>query len=308
VKDGIGYWTSYPKGEVGKPSIPETKIIVPLNWFFQRRTSDALPISSMIYTRLSIKLDLRPLRELYRLYDKTKNEYVSPNEYDTRGFGYWPITKFINQPGGEDFADTTPINIEGYLEAQYALLTRSEGLLIANNPNLEYLVDSPQVLTADAKTVNNFVLNLYGPCKEMIWFFRRSDVERYNTWNDFTADEDHILKDAQILFDDVPRTDVKPNEFWSTLQPYMHHGRVPRKGLYLYSFSIDPAGPPSGSANLSEISSVKMRMNLNPTAIPGTDVNSDGTPISYYQLTFINLHWNIFTITSGLGRLKYARI
>lgn len=308
VKDGVGYWTSYPDGTNTKPSIPESKIVVPLRWFFQDQTQNALPLHTLKYTEITVEFVFRPLKQLYRLFDRHTNQFVSPDEFQKRGYGDYPLTKFLEKSGGVQGVEV-PLDIKAYIEANYVFLTREEAnLSVENSVELEYLVDAPQTIKYDLQHYNNLKLQLHGPCKEIVFFMRRTDAEVFNSWDDYTVDDKHPLKGMQILFNDQARFDPKSWDFFGMIQPYLYHKRVPRKGIYVYSFSLMPNGEPSGSANLSQLSSFGMKLELDTNNVPDNTVDSVGNPLSFLTLTIYNIHWNIFSIIDGQGRMKYANI
>ena len=83
--------------------------------------------------------------------------------------------------------------------------------------------------------------------------------------------------------------------YFRTVQPLSYCNRVPRKGIYMYSFAVNASSPlPSGSANLSRIYNKQLTIRTNSTASP--------------ELAFFSEYHNILEIlpTGGQPGLKYV--
>jgi hypothetical protein len=117
----------------------------------------------------------------------------------------------------------------------------------------------------------------------------------------------NIIKDLQIYFDGKQKLTEdtgRPHEFFTKLQPYQYHRGNSMKGLFVYSFSLNPWDDvqPSGSVNLTRVDNLLLKMN---TILPKQTV------IGIYDYKFnINIYlisYNIFNITGGMAGLKFAK-
>lgn len=77
-------------------------------------------------------------------------------------------------------------------------------------------------------------------------------------------------------------------------QPYQHHTRVPQKGIYVYSFALNPEQhQPSGSVNMSRIDNATLLLNTN-------------TSTNAFKLRTYAVNYNVLRIMSGMGGIQYS--
>lgn len=113
----------------------------------------------------------------------------------------------------------------------------------------------------------------------------------------------NILEDMEIRFNGEVRLERKPHTYYSRLQPFMHHSRKPRNGIYTYSFSLEPEkSQPSGACNFSQLQLLELVLTLkDPSSVEtGTYKN-----IKYNADFFIVSH-NILQIMGGMAGLVYG--
>tara|TARA_Y100000590_G_scaffold470766_1_gene669732 strand:+ start:13997 stop:15610 length:1614 start_codon:yes stop_codon:yes gene_type:complete len=110
-----------------------------------------------------------------------------------------------------------------------------------------------------------------------------------------------IISGAKIQFNgnDIIRK-YKDNIFYEHHQTYNYFKKNNKRGIYVYSFSLDPLDyQPSGACNFSNVGDVDLLLNYNIPNLTGSN-----------SLTFdVNIHvvsYNILSIKSGCAGLKYA--
>jgi hypothetical protein len=82
--------------------------------------------------------------------------------------------------------------------------------------------------------------------------------------------------------------------YFRTVQPLSYANKVPRKGIYMYSFALNASSPlPTGSANLSRIYNKALTVQTNSTG-------SDSEP----RLLFFSEFHNVFEVASPLDSSK----
>jgi hypothetical protein len=102
---------------------------------------------------------------------------------------------------------------------------------------------------------------------------------------------------AKFVFNGLDRMEEKDNYYYNIIQPYQHHTFIPKTGIYVYSFSLNPENfQPSGSCNMSMINKSQM----------STEIVSPRDDTYKYDLTLYSINYNFLKITSGLGGLVYA--
>ena len=256
--------------------IPGTSLLVPLIFWFNRNPGLSLPLIALMYHDVKINIQFRPSSECY----VTSNDVVLTN---------------------------TPVlaNVELYLD--YVFLDAPERKMFSSN-NHEYLIEQIQSSGSSGESYNNSsvrqTINFSHPTKEIIWVVQpdANVVGNVNRWVDFTDNGSgpnpyagaNPVVDAKIQLNTHDRITQRASNYFSLLQPYNHHTRIPGTGINLYSFALEPEKhQPSGSINLSRIEGVTIQMTL-----------STGTnPVRIYPFAPC---YNIFRVTSGMGGLAYA--
>ena len=110
----------------------------------------------------------------------------------------------------------------------------------------------------------------------------------------------NIIKKETILFNSLETLSFMASEYFTLIQPYQHHRSAPSefgKGIHVYSFALHPEKhQPSGSANMTRIDNVWLKLNVIPT------INCDNTA----KLRIYGLVYNILRIASGISGLVFA--
>ncbi len=188
------------------------------------------------------------------------------------------------------------------LEACFIFLDEDERNLFSSNSH-EYLIEQVTFRNDEGYhgKKSQYEMSLYNPVKEIIWVLKRSDIEQYNIWFNYTnyilsksqrelgnifpneyyqvPDDSvtthmrdvmntNILQTAKILFNGIDRFDYKDATFLNYVQPFMYHSNT-ADGIYMFSFSLEPEKyQPSGSVNMSMVNTVTLDFE---TSIPPID-------------------------------------
>lgn len=285
---------SYPISNTGiLPSIRGRKIVVPLQFWFNRDSGSALPLVSMQYSETELTIELQPLIKLYKLF--YNRAYLAPDLENPAH----RLSAFVSNENKRYLISDTVIDIKASLECNYIFLDQPEREYLVYNP-LEYLVEQTTRIQRFSLNENNvFDLILQNPVKEIFWVLRRNDIADYNDWFTFTDDDKQILKSAQILFNGLPRMEEKEGWYYNYLQAFQHHKGNPKDGIYTYSFSIDPENgidQPSGSCNMSRINKISMVIKTIPS------LNKDYK----YDMAVYVINYNFVKIVSGLAGIVFS--
>ena len=306
---------NYPVASRGHPSIRGRRIVVPLPFWFTQNPSLALPLVALQYQLLEVTLELRPVAEMYQVYDDTIGRYVSPGEY----VGMHPSDHVTGEPSSSvkhipvslanfTFDGSTSIDLNAYLDCNFIYLDDAERRLVALQPR-DVLVD--RVQRAEIEGIGNvemMQLMFSNPLKELVFVLRRDDaILRYNDWTNFTATlpepavttpVDDILGTAKILVNGMERFEEKTVEYFGMIQPYQHHTRIPKRGIMCYSFARNPErGQPSGTLNASKIARLQMYITIQAAA------QATGRT---YQLVVYGLGYNVFRVMAGNGSMVFV--
>jgi hypothetical protein len=120
----------------------------------------------------------------------------------------------------------------------------------------------------------------------------------YSPTTDFIPSnlENNIIESFSIKFNGNDRFKPQTKNYFEYQQPLQHFKRNPKRGIYAYSFSLDPhSDSPTGACDLSTIN-CELEGTLNLPDITNYKVKIDVYIVSY----------NILKIVSGQGGLMYV--
>jgi hypothetical protein len=267
------------------PIKPRMKLYIPLNFWFVD-AGLALPMLSMQYHDTELQLNIRALKDLYKVNDlKPQTENVN---HHLKNFAY-NVTQYQLTSG--------TLDIKCYLEASYIFLEDVERKFFSSRP-LDYLIEQTVRIDKLRLSENNVVgLTLQNPVKHLIFLARRSDFADNNEWFDFVDDGGNIIKTAKIMFNGVDRIEEKDFEYYNLVQCYQHYQGCLPNGVGIYSFSLYPNQfNPSGQCNMSRIPNIQMAMNL----------RKPNDPAYHYDISIFSVNYNFFRVMSGLASVAFA--
>ena len=185
-------------GQIVYPSIPARRLYVPLEFWFCKNPGLFLPLIALQYNEVSIKIEFRPLNELFKIGSppvspaKLFNNPATPGEGKTN---YEELFTLLNGEWGEDnifwryvngTADPGVWGQNIYLDINYIFLDDEERRKFALS-NHSYLIKQVQSRTFNGLSGTERVkLELQHPISEMMWVFRRDDVSQNNNWTNYT--------------------------------------------------------------------------------------------------------------------------
>jgi hypothetical protein len=308
------------KDDKDNPSIRGRLLQIPLNFWFTRNPSLALPLYKMQAQELTIDIELRNIEKLYQVWSNEYKLFVSPTFYNELS------------PNQERIYISNFINSESYinchLDVNYILLESEHRNKSLNEPIVKYVVDYVKKRTEiglvsirnNTGTSDNVISNDH--IKELIWVLRRPDLEtNFNIYDNYTASHLYnenmgILEKAEIRWASTIIRSDESAYYYNNIQPYQHHTNVPRTGIYCYSFSLFPEKIVSaGSYN-----NLMINTNLNITIDSNIKNKKDFTylfelmkekyPISKDDITFDFIIYsrsiNVFTINGGSGNFIWT--
>ena len=265
----------------------EYELIIPLQFWFCRNVGLSLPLLALHNAEVRLYTSLKPFNEL-AYYDN-----------DTT-FGLTPRLK---------------CNIL----AEYIYVDDDERNKISTS-KLEYLVDVIQY-NGEIKINNNSfdedgyvqaLTRFKNPCKELYWMLQRNNFidgtlpNGQLLWDQYSYNIDGTVNPVNtvtIQFNAREREPTKESEYFNYIQPYEKHYSDPNTGINIYSFSLNPESiQPEGSANMSRIDDVIIRINMKPNV--QSDLNNNLVTFRWpiYALTI-----NLLRIFSGLGGLVFEQ-
>jgi hypothetical protein len=297
---GTGFTLSqYPASDNARQmlSIKGRKIYVPLRFWFNQDSGQALPLVSLQYSDTEITVECRPVYQLYKVLEILDNNYPRYRAPDFRNPAH-KLANFVSNEFSTYLVADGTLDIKAYLEVNYIFLDTPERKYLAYNP-MQYLIEQTNRIEYPALTDNTFVnLTLQNPIKELIWVCKRDNIMDTNNWFDFMSESGgHIMRTARIMFNGLDRTSEKDSQYFNYVQPWQHHKGCHKDGIYLYSFSVHPEDyQPSGSVNASRINKFQLYLTTNKS------LNAN----MKYGMTLYAINYNILRISSGLAGVVYA--
>lgn len=274
------------------------KCYVPLNFWFCRNPGLAYPLIALQNTKSYIKV-------------KFRNPYTLIN------------TDCTTNSIGTITYEKSP---ELYLD--YVYLDTKERRDFAQKHH-QYLIDTLQ-FNGEKNFSENHDLDFVNPIKELIWVIRNKNVKteynlstisnnadaNSNTISSLTKNNDYFnytsesgssqteyiytntayepFNEAELFLNGNSRFNKRKATYFRTVQPYIHHSRVPTKHIYIYSFALKPEEhQPSGICNFSKLKSAQLKF---------TNPNKTNTEILIYAFSY-----NLLRIKNGQAGLAYAQ-
>jgi hypothetical protein len=239
---------TYPEGNknnIDNPSIRGRVLQVPLNFWFTRNPSLALPLYKMQAQTLTVEIELRNIEKLYQVWSDTYKLYVSPTFYNILSGNVEENIYISNFLNNESY-------INCHLDINYILLESEHRNTSLNETIVKYVVDYVKKTTKiglvsirnNSGTSDNIISNDH--IKELVWVLRRPDIEdNFNIYDNYTASHIYnenmgILEKAEIRWASTIIRSDESAYYYNNIQPYQHHTNVPRTGIYCYSFSLFP--------------------------------------------------------------------
>lgn len=181
------------------PTIPKTRLRVPIHFWFTEHPGLAVPLISIQYVDVRVEFEFRQLNDLFTIayppispQELFNDPLASPgNQVALReqlldgGWSsqtiFWKFVNGSNVPTGQWNQNT-------YLDVKYAYLDNPERRIFAASVS-EYLITYPErlVFTGLNGGNNREQIDFFHPVKEMIWVFQRDDVYVRNQWSNYTT-------------------------------------------------------------------------------------------------------------------------
>ena len=280
-----------------KQSCKPIQCYIPLQFWFNRFISSALPLLALQYHDVKLQFLFRDMRHL------------------------------INTDGTIGDTPTQMPSVKLFVD--YIFLDAPERKQFAEKSH-EYLIEQVQFKKDVLKTSNN--INFNHPVKELIWVVRNKNVgtesitnintvanavktvsnssNTMNNGNDYfnystlTYDTNRTeyvggyasnepFEKAVVSFNGMDRFSKQKASYFRTIQPSTYHSKVPRKHIYNYSFCIKPDSlQPSGSCNFSRMQDCSL--------------NFDNITTDDSDLFVFARNYNVLVIHAGMGGLKYS--
>lgn len=198
-----------------------------------------------------------------------------------------------------------------FLLVEYIFLDGEERIKFSQSRH-EYLIE--QIQFNGEKTIDGlhqkFKLGYTQPIKEIIWVTQLTQSQNirindhFNYSSSLIKDENdnpmcgNIITKATLQFNGQERISFREIDYFSKIQLLQHHKHSPCEGINAYSFAVTPEKhQPSGSANMSKIDNLRLRLEV----LPEIDFRTTA------KLRVYAINYNVLRIANGISGLVFSR-
>jgi hypothetical protein len=268
---------------------PEYKLMIPLNFWFNKNYSVAFPLVSLRDQNLKLNVKFRKFSECSYIDENSIIKFKFSNNTDFK------LDDLIN----EDI-----LKLNGNLVCDYVFLDENERRLFAQTKH-KYLIEQVYLEKFDNIREKEFLVNLEFliPLKELVWILQSNKyIKKINDgtkleWNKYEINNKNPILKTELLFNDWTRTMEMDYKYYNYIQPLKYHTRTPKKGVNLYSFSLNPESyNPSGHCGIKYITDKRMKFSFDES------VFVDDNTATLYIFAF---SYNILEIENGTANLLF---
>ena len=331
IKNNIVYNNQYPsKNKItdeGVPSIKGRIIQVPLNFWFTRNPSLALPLYKIQNQEIKIDIELNDIEKMYQVWCDKLKLFVSPKFFNIVYKDNIKINNFI----------MTESYIQCSLDVNYIFLDSAYRISSLQTEGIvKYVVDyvkrqSFPALNISSNGGNYTLTSSYNHIKEIIWVMRRSDIpDTLNIYDNYTASHTYnetmgLLESAQILWADTIIREDQKAYYYNNIQPYQYHTNIPRTGIYSYSFSLFPEKIMAAGSFNNQMTTTSLYLKINNKGNNVNDITkrydfkylfdlTKRNSVQYIKETDVNLDiivytrvMNVFSVINGTCNFIWSR-
>ena len=290
-------------------------------FFIRSRLSEVFPLLSCNEGNVRIDVKLRPFDQMVRNYAGYRQNCDATPLNSTVNFttplGNISVQTAKCPPAFRDFRIVTcaPL-ISGSLREKFLHNPFEQMVKLVQTFNFEeplkYLVSKPNQDTVEIQ----LPLELNHPVSEIFWVFRRKDVLINNEWTNFTPAISYQTNPNKVFPEwlDWAKIRLNGSELVSARGDWFreHIASAHRGGIitynshmYGYSFAKYPDNhQPSGTANMSKISSVTLNLRVNNPIPADINVNPpiifDPITVGGWEVFVFAIHYNWLRFENGI--------
>lgn len=267
---------------------PATRLYIPLRFWFNVNPGLALPLIALQFHQIKIQVLFRDRFEVITLRD----DGATP-----------PVRTPTLSPALPNIQDAS-------LWVDYVFLDNDARQHFAQNPH-EYLIKQLQYNQGEAVQTSTakIRLNFNHPTSELVWFVLEDDAvtSNENLWNWYDTFDPTgpaqasglcSLVDGKLRINGQDRFTTRSGLYFSRVQPYYHHNRVPTrsKSAFSYAFGLDSEElQPQGTCNFSRIDTTTLDLTF-------SNIGSGNDGVVHV----FAVNYNFFRVAGGMGGLAFA--
>jgi hypothetical protein len=265
---------------------PSYELKIPLQFFFNQYSGLALPMISLQYSDVSLRVKLRKFSEC---------AYIEADENNT-------------SVSLDDILENQCLDLTASLLVEYAFLDSYERRKFAQSSH-EYLIRQLQINYEENLKNKKYTVDLdfNHPCTGLIWVIQRDSLMKNPDghtkchWTTYTTEPNSDINpiiSSKLILNTQVRCEEMDSVYYNHVQPTERCQNSPSAGINCYWFSLFPnEQQPSGTCNMSRISKIRLELTIDPFYY-----DNDET----YTITVFTLNYNILRIIGGIGGTAYC--
>ena len=273
------------------------KCYVPLQFYFCRNPGLALPLIALQNKKIYMKFTFRNPYTLINTDHTSGNigtisytqnpelyiDYIYLDTAERRSFSQKKHQYLIEQVqfnGFQTLSSSNEINFDNPVK---------ELIWVCRNKNVKTEKDL-STISNDADAYSNTVTSLNKNNDYFNYMSVSSNSQTEYLYNDNTYE---AFNEVDLKINGNSRFNKRYASYFRTIQPNTYHSKVPKKHIYVYSFSLNPEKhQPSGVLNFSKLKSVKLELS-NPNT-------------NNMEILIFAVNYNLLRIVNGMGGLAYT--
>ena len=276
------------------PTTMQTRLYVPLQFWFCRNPGLALPLIALQYHEVKVKMTFRNLNACVNCDGTTLALMTAA----TQDYKLWADYIYLDTDERRRFAQVSHEYLIEQVQKQSGAMSTSQKLNF-NHPvkELIWVVQDDFCATESSDTSPQANAKVNTPNtdeNEGNDYFNYSTVGTTNTIEHISGQISHEpFGTAKLQLNGHDRFAARNATYFRTCQPVQAGHKLPSKHIYCYSFALKPEEhQPSGTCNFSRIDNAKL--NFTATTATGS------------TLTVWAVNYNVLRIMSGMGGLAYS--
>jgi hypothetical protein len=220
-----------------EPSIRGRKIYVPLNFWFSHSSKVGLPLVALQYSEVVVDIILRPIIDLYKIYDVSADPYVTNAIKPQISNTLHSLYRFLSPPTtvnvvDDDYPNKNWIwNTDIHIIGTYCFLSEEESTYFASQEHKYLIKDVKEDVYHNTNGTKKIKIFSSGLASSWLWYFQRTDVGNRNEWSNYTNWQ-YNFPPFDII--NAPETDVIVGGV--DMNPYNN---------YILNTYLAPGAPPS---------------------------------------------------------------
>ena len=290
-------------------NIESETLYIPLQFWFNQKYANSLPIIALQYHNIEISIKLRDFHECYTILEyndpytkdflRHNNSNIKYNVKNTNIIetGLETTCIYLNSPERKRISQTEHEYLITQVQSNIGNITSSNFVNIPinfNHPITEILFTIQPINFSSVGEVFNFSSRLKYPDSNI------NTQDELEEWEE--KPNKHILKKAAIKFNNLTRVDWKNYQYYYYKENYENHANKLENYVYMYSFSMDPNNSsPHGSCNFSRLESANLLLELNTNLLNDSDFVCANGNSKKVEVKVYGINYNILKIKDGMA-------